>query len=235
MANNIIVMQAASGFTGTVSCTQSTPPQSGQTYTPDAFGFVTVDPRDVIAMLSAGFTIVQPGTKNDNFAAIVDPGPTNDSTQDYVVGSVWINTTTGRGWDCVNATAGAAVWEMRPLSIIGRLIAANFNITTDQPFVMDIPATARFRVTKITAENTSVAGMSTAAGGVYPAATKGGTALVAAGQVYTGLTNAATALDLTLATANAIQAAGTIPRLSLTTGQGAPATADLYLYGDVYV
>jgi hypothetical protein len=234
MANNIIVMQAASGFTGTVSCTQSTPPQSGQTYQPDAFGFVTVDPRDVAAMIMAGFSVVQPGTKNDNFTATTDPGPTNDSTQDYVVGSVWINTTTGRTWDCQVATAGAAVWQERPITMIGRIIAANFNITTDQPFVMDIPATARFRVNRITAENTSVAGMSTAAGGVYPAATKSGTALVAAGQVYTGLTNAATALDLTLATPNAIQAAGTIPKLSLTTGQGAAATADLYMYGDVY-
>ena len=120
-------------------------------------------------------------------------------------------------------------------SYIGRLLGANFNITTDQQIPLFIPSLARFRVTKITAENTSVNGMSTAAGGIYPAASKGGTALVAAGQAYTGLTNANTALDLTLATAAAIQPAGTPLFLSLTTGQGAAALADIYVFGDVYI
>jgi hypothetical protein len=118
---------------------------------------------------------------------------------------------------------------------IGHLLGANFNVTTDQAIPLFIPSLARFRVTKITAENTSVNGMSTAAGGIYPAASKGGTALVASSQAYTGLTNANTALDLTLATVSAIQPAGTSLYLSLTTAQGAAATADLYVFGDVYI
>lgn len=39
-----------------------------------------------------------------------DPGASNDSTQGYAVGSVWINTTDDRAWICVDATASAAVW-----------------------------------------------------------------------------------------------------------------------------
>jgi hypothetical protein len=130
----------------------------------------------------------------------------------------------------------AAGFTFAPMTnLIGKLLSANFNIITDQPFSMLIPAGKKFRITKITALNTSVAGMSTAAGGVYPAASKGGSAIVANTQVFTGLTNAATALDLTLAAAAAVQAAGNPIVLSLTTPQGAAATADLYAFGDLYV
>ena len=87
---------------------------------------------------------------------------------------------------------------------------------------------------KITVLNTSVNGMSTATGGIYPAISKGGTAVVASGQVYTGLTNAA-ALDLTLNAATAVLPSGTPLVFSLTTGQGAAATADIYAYGKIYV
>ncbi|HZQ41356.1 MAG TPA: hypothetical protein VFA87_11195 [Rhizomicrobium sp.] len=117
---------------------------------------------------------------------------------------------------------------------VGRLLGANFNSTADQAIPLFVPAGARFRITKATVENTSVNGMSTAAGGIYNAASKGGTALVAAGQVYTGLTNANTALDLTLAVPNAVQAAAATLYLSLTTPQGAPATADVYLFGQIF-
>jgi hypothetical protein len=119
---------------------------------------------------------------------------------------------------------------------IGKLPAANFNVTTDQQIPITGTGNARIRVTRITAENTSVNGMSTAAGGIYTAASKGGTAIVASGQVYTGLSNADTALDLTLAVPwNILEPAIAISlTLSLTTPQGAPATADIYIFGDVY-
>lgn len=205
---------------------------SGNTYVPDAQGYFTAQMVDILDLQKAGF-LVAPAARA-NFTATTDPGITNDSSQDYAAGSRWLNSTTGRWFECILATVGAAVWVPIAVNLIGKLIGANFNITTDQAFTMFVPAAAKFRVTKITALNTSVAGMSTAAGGIYPATAKGGTALVAAGQAYTGLTNAATALDLTLATAAAVQAAAVKLYLSLTTGQGAAATADLYAYGDVY-
>ena len=47
-----------------------------------------------------------------NASATTDPGATNDSTQGYSVGSVWVNTTAGalRWWECRSAAAGAASW-----------------------------------------------------------------------------------------------------------------------------
>lgn len=118
---------------------------------------------------------------------------------------------------------------------IGRLLGANMNVLTDQPFVMYLPAGAKFRPTKITCLNASVS-LTTAAGGIYPAASKGGTAIVAAGQAYSALTAAALALDLTIVsgTLPTVYAAGVIPTLGLTTGQGAAATADFYMEGQIY-
>lgn len=120
---------------------------------------------------------------------------------------------------------------------IGCLIGANMNVTTDQAIPLAIPAGARFRITKITAKNASV-NLTTAAGGVYPAASKGGTPIVLAAQAYSALSAAGLALDLTIDTVPAatVYSQATVPSLffSLTTGQGAPATADLFVYGDIY-
>ncbi len=129
------------------------------------------------------------------------------------------------------AQMGCSQLSPNPTNLLGYLKAANFNVTTDQQ-VANLAANTKFQIRRITVMNTSVAGMSTAAGGLYTATSKGGTAIVAAGQLYTGLTNAATGLDLTLAAPNAILLANTPLYFSLTTGQGAAATADIYVYGD---
>lgn len=125
--------------------------------------------------------------------------------------------------------------QMSALKEIGRLIGANMNITTDQPFVMAIPPTVPYKSVKITATNAS-ASLTTAVGGVYDAASKGGNAIVAATQAYSGLTAANKTLDLTMATVSLTlkEPAGTGLILALTTAQGGAATADLYAYGDVY-
>lgn len=47
----------------------------------------------------------------NNFAAVVDPTVSNDSTQRYQPGSVWINTLSGRAFINVSNVAGAAVWN----------------------------------------------------------------------------------------------------------------------------
>ena len=71
--------------------------------------------------------------------------------------------------------------------------------------------------------------LTTAAGGVYSAASNGGDAIVAAGQVYTGLTGITLALDLTIAAtpAKTVYNQTTVPSafFALTTAQGAAATA----------
>jgi len=115
-------------------------------------------------------------------------------------------------------------------TLLGSLKGANFNVTTDQPISM---LAGKYVIRRIVVTNASIS-LTTAAGGFYTAAAKGGTAIVAAAQIYTALTTAGKYLDLTLEAVVATDNFTTNPvYLSLTTGQGAAATADVYVYGDV--
>ena len=119
--------------------------------------------------------------------------------------------------------------------LLGKLIGANMNSTADQQITMlDNPS--KFILRRIVVTNASIS-LSTAAGGVYTAVSKGGTAVVAAAQAYSSLTTSALFLDLTLSTTSSASTTvkSSIPNLylSLTTGQGAAATADVYVYGDI--
>jgi hypothetical protein len=129
--------------------------------------------------------------------------------------------------------AGCVILTPSRSNLLGTLVGANFNVTTDQQILL-IGLAGRWRITRISVTNTSLAGMSTAAGGLYTAVSKGGTAIVAAAQVYTGLTNASTSLDLTLAVPNLNFVSSTPLYLSLTTPQGVAATADIYVFGDTF-
>jgi hypothetical protein len=107
---------------------------------------------------------------------------------------------------------------------------ANFNSTADQSITITSPTT-RYMISAIIISNPSIS-LTTAAGGFYSAASKGGVIIVAAAQSYSVLNNvvnnAGSALLATLA------AGGTTGMwnnatvfLSLTTAQGAAATADV--------
>lgn len=122
----------------------------------------------------------------------------------------------------------------------GWLYGANMNTTADQAIPIAVPSYT-WAVDSIVVSNPSVS-LTTAAGGVYTAASKGGIAIVASGQAYSGLTTnavntAGSLLALTIATAGnttAFQGFGTgdISQvfLSLTTAQGAAATADVRVF-----
>jgi hypothetical protein len=127
--------------------------------------------------------------------------------------------------------AGCAVVNPPPTDLLFSLKAANFNSTADQLLVPNF--SGRFRPKRFVVLNASLS-LTTAAGGFYTAAAKGGTALVAASQAYSALTAANLATECTLAAAVDWWAAGTPVYLSLTTPQGVAATADVYVYGDVY-
>lgn len=116
-------------------------------------------------------------------------------------------------------------YKRRTVQVLGRLIGANMNSTGDQALTLN---TSRYVLDRIVATNASTS-LTTAAGGLYTATSKGGTAIVGASQAYSALTGSAQTLDLTLATTD-VQ---TEPDLwfSLTTPQGAPATADVYVIG----
>ena len=47
----------------------------------------------------------------NNYSATTNPGASNDTTQGYQVGSVWINVSSGAIFTCIVATAAAAVWD----------------------------------------------------------------------------------------------------------------------------
>ena len=120
-------------------------------------------------------------------------------------------------------------------TVLAQLLGANFNTTDDQAITLPDTIT-KFCLTRIIATNASLS-LTTAVGGFYPTVSKGGTSLVANTQVYSGLTAAASLLNPTL-TSFANTTAFTASNLTnfsiyfaLTTGQGAAATADIYLFG----
>lgn len=119
--------------------------------------------------------------------------------------------------------------------LLGTLIGANMNSTADQIITM-FSNPSKFIIRRIVVANASIS-LTTAAGGVYTAASKGGVAVVASSQAYSSLTTSALFLDLTLSTSGSASTTvkSSIPNLylSLTTAQGAAATADVYVYGDI--
>jgi hypothetical protein len=126
-------------------------------------------------------------------------------------------------------------------TLIGRLIGANMNSTADQTVPMLIPTGAYYVPSSMVVKNCSTS-LTTAKGQVYDAASKGGNVLFgsATTQVFTSCTGVGTAETLaataaTGGTAGAVVDSGSAnpPILSLTTAQGAAATADVYVYGYV--
>lgn len=158
----------------------------------------------------------------------------------------WINTKIAQGKIDVTGTAGAAVTVDQTQTItgnktftgttiiegaetlLGSLVGANMNVTTDQAIPISRIGSQKYLITRIVVTNASIS-LDTAAGGVYTAVSKGGTAVVANTQAYSDLTAATVALDLTLAVNNTYTLDNLY--LSLTTAQGAAATADVYVFG----
>ena len=112
--------------------------------------------------------------------------------------------------------------------VLFRLRNANMNVTTDQEFER-LGIYSSYLITAIRCANASTS-LTTAAGGIYSAASKGGDTLVAAAQAYSTLTGSTLGLDLTLAAVARGVRTGA-PILSLTTAQGTAATADFYVLG----
>ena len=112
--------------------------------------------------------------------------------------------------------------------LLGKKTGANMNSTADQAITIN---SANYIIRNIVATNASTS-LTLAAGGIYAGASKA-TAVVANTQVYSTLTAASKTVDLTV---NALglsdrRTEGTL-YLSLTTGQGGAATADIFIFGD---
>jgi len=128
------------------------------------------------------------------------------------------------------ASAGCATLAPNATDLLGYIIGANMNSTADQLFA-NLNNSVRYQIRRITVLNASIS-LTTAAGGVWTGAGGTGTNIVSAGQVYSALTAPGIALDLTLAAINTWRAAADKLYLKLATPQGAPATADIFVYGD---
>lgn len=115
-------------------------------------------------------------------------------------------------------------------SLLGSLKGANLNSTADQAIDVQVGGN-RYYITRILVTNAS-ATPTLAAGGVYTAASKGGSAIVANSQAYSSLTAPTKVLNLTLAITDTAFSVSTL-YLSLTTAAGSASTADVYVFGEL--
>ena len=129
--------------------------------------------------------------------------------------------------------AGVIAASVGTQSICCNIIGANMNATTDQQFnwggLNGNPVGGSFLVTGQLAWNASIS-LSTAAGGSYNTTGKSGV-LIAAATAYSSLTTAANAQLTAAAATSVFTYQQTMPYFSLTTAQGAPATANIALLG----
>lgn len=137
----------------------------------------------------------------------------------------------------VTGDAIVSVTNPLPVTVVGgsgvnqklfSISAANMAVTTDQAFTKLFTGTL-WIPTQIIAVRVAGAFGVACAGGIYPAASKAGTAIVANSQSYAALTGANTSVLATLAT-QAVQTT-VLPYLSLTTGNTGALTANIYIYG----
>lgn len=118
---------------------------------------------------------------------------------------------------------------------VAKITAADLTLATDQVFVWLVsPVPTLYIPRRIIARRVSGAFGVSCLGGVYTAAAKGGTAIVAAAQSWANLTGAGKIVDATL-----IAGVGTdivsaaLLYLSLTTGNTGALGADVYLFADI--
>lgn len=110
------------------------------------------------------------------------------------------------------------------------LRGADFQLTTDQPFVK-IGSFTNYLVTDVIAKRVTGGATVACAGGIYTAATKGGNALVAAVQSWLGLSGADKTQVATVAAVALTDLESLTPILSLTTGSTGAITGDVYIFG----
>lgn len=128
----------------------------------------------------------------------------------------------------IHQTLAGAGGLYSPIRVLFTLIGADMNSTSDQSFTKLGTFTSYLPI-RLSFTNVSTS-LTTAAGGVYTAAAKGGTALVAAAQAYSGANATGAGGACSFAPLGAGPQTAT-PILSLSTPQGGAATADFYYVG----
>lgn len=85
---------------------------------PKIYGNLTVT-GNIDATGSTG--VISDNTPLNNFTAVVDPTATDDDSAGYAVGSVWVNTSSGDVYVLVDASTGAAVWNVDGGASVGNI------------------------------------------------------------------------------------------------------------------
>lgn len=121
--------------------------------------------------------------------------------------------------------------SLQQLLFVGR--GLDFQSTADQALAKQFSGT-NFIITKVVAVRKTGGATVAAAGGIYTAAAKGGSALVAATQSWINLSGAGKIVDATLAALLGTDVQSASPLyLSLTTGSTGAVTADVFIFGIV--
>lgn len=147
-----------------------------------------------------------------------------------------IKATAENAKDTTNTTTAltpASLNDVRADRLLWQLLAADFNVTTDQAFTK-VGTFTNFMLLNIRVVFVSGASLTLAAGGIYTAISKGGTAIVNNTQTFTSITGAGKATGMSLnADGNAILSAAAL-YLSLTTAQGSAAVENIYIFGHAF-
>lgn len=143
---------------------------------------------------------------------------------------------------CLLATLPASAQEVRApvpsgLVLVGKLIAADFNSTNDQPISISSPTTNyRYQLAIVAHPSCNMSSATVPVGGIYTGAGKTGTQIVAASfNGYSALTNNTVATNGSLLSVTLAQAAfynNATVYFSLSTAHGSACTGDWYLYAN---
>ena len=85
----------------------------GASYIADARGVIAAAAIGDVIDLICGGCVLLPSC--DNLSATSDPSASNDNTQGYTVGSLWVNTATRRLWTCISAATRGGAWALAGL------------------------------------------------------------------------------------------------------------------------
>ncbi len=128
----------------------------GLVYTSDTNKIISIPTQDIPTFLRAGCIFPSDTvTGIDNLAGTTAPTTSNDSTQGYSVGSIWIDTVGKASYVCSDPTATAAVWVQQGGSIISLNAVASATLTRTSSTVLTnvagmvvtlVPGTYKFKV-----------------------------------------------------------------------------------------
>ncbi|MDE2096314.1 MAG: hypothetical protein KGL39_03645 [Patescibacteria group bacterium] len=134
-------------------------------------------------------------------------------------------------WQVLAYSPAAGVYVPKASQLLFSLTGADFNSTSDQQLTAATGFPSTYSLDQILVTNASTS-LTTAVGGFYTATSKGGTTVVPAAETYTELTGSTVIKRLDFNTgANTTNDLGSSLYFSLTTAQGATATADIYVFG----